>query len=194
MKTRRFRWLGSLLVAAFAIVAAVYLTGPFAASGHGSVLGDGLTGNWAVKTPRNDGTFSKVYFNLKQDGGKIVGTIRSTQFYYQITDSTGDGNGFTITGTMKDGTATRTVRYDGKLAGDELQLATRRRPEDKPTESVARRVPDGEGAMPAFCRFPPCTRSATTDSPNAAHGLEQLEPVQRPRERRGGPWRGRRHR
>ena len=113
-----------------------------------------LTANWAVKTPRNDGTVSKVYFNLKHDGQKINGTIRSTQFYYQISDSTGDADGFTITGTMKDGGTTRTVKYEGKLVGDELHLSTRRRPEDKPTESVARRVPDGEGALPAKLPLP----------------------------------------
>jgi hypothetical protein len=39
-----------------------------------------LTGNWAVKVDRKDGTFGKQYFNLKEAGGKITGTIRSTQF------------------------------------------------------------------------------------------------------------------
>ena len=55
---------------------------------------------------------------------------------------------------MRDGNSDRTVKYEGKLVGDELHLATRRRPEDKPTESVAKRVPDGEGAMPAKLPLP----------------------------------------
>lgn len=114
----------------------------------------GLTGNWAVKTPRPDGTIAKQYFDLAQVGGKIKGTIRSTQFFYTIADSTGDANGFTLTASMKDGTSDRTVKYEGKLVGDELRLSTRRRPEDKPTESVALRVPDGEGAMPAKLPLP----------------------------------------
>jgi alpha-galactosidase len=113
-----------------------------------------LTGNWAVKNARGDGTYSKVYFNLRQDGDKIRGTIRSTQFYYAVTDSTGDANAFTLTASMKDGKTDRTVKYDGKLIGDELHLSTRRRPEDKPTESVAKRVPDGEGLMPARLPLP----------------------------------------
>ena len=113
-----------------------------------------LTGNWAVKTPRNDGTFAKVYFNLKQEGVKITGSIRSTQFYYQIVESTGTSDEFTITGKMRDGKSDRSVEYDGKLVGDELHLSTRRRPEDKPTESVARRVPDGEGVLPAKLALP----------------------------------------
>jgi alpha-galactosidase len=55
---------------------------------------------------------------------------------------------------MRDGKSERTVKYEGKLVGDELRLSTRRRPEDKPTESVARRVPDGEGVMPARLPLP----------------------------------------
>jgi alpha-galactosidase len=113
-----------------------------------------LTGNWAVKTPRADGTISKVYFNLKQDGAKILGTVRSTQFFYTITDSTGGPDGFTLTASMKDGSSNRSVKYEGKLVGDELRLSTRRRPEDKPTETVARRVADGEGAMPPKLPLP----------------------------------------
>ena len=62
-----------------------------------------LTGNWAVKVNRQDGTWAKQYFNLKEDGGKITGTVRSTQFFYAITESTGDANGFTFTASMKDG-------------------------------------------------------------------------------------------
>jgi alpha-galactosidase len=114
----------------------------------------GLTGNWAVKVPRTDGTNQWGYFNLKHDGTKITGSIRVTQFYYTIKESTGGPDGFMITGTMRDGKSERTVKYEGKLVGDELRLSTRRRPEDKPTDSVARRVPDGEGTMPSRLPLP----------------------------------------
>jgi alpha-galactosidase len=110
---------------------------------------DQLTGNWAVKTPNGDNTFRTTYLNLKQEGSKITGSIRVTQFYYLITESTGVPEGFTLTGSMKDGTNTRTVKYEGKLVGDELHVLTRRRPDDKPNEMIARRVPAGEGALPA---------------------------------------------
>ena len=119
------------------------------------VPSSGLTGNWAVKVPRTDGTNQWGYFNLKHDGTKITGSIRVTQFYYTIKESTGGPDAFTIIGTMRDGKSDRTVKYEGKLVGDELQLSTRRRPEDKPTESVARRVPEGEGAMPTRLPLPP---------------------------------------
>lgn len=110
---------------------------------------DQLTGNWAVKTPNADGTFRTTYLNLKQDGSKITGSIRVTQFFYLITENTGGPEGFTLTGSMKDGKNVRSVKYEGKLVGDELHVLTRRRPEDKPNEMIARRVPAGEGELPA---------------------------------------------
>src|SRR5262252_2502951 len=57
-----------LRVAAVAIAVACLGTLAFAQTAPS------LTGNWAVKNARGDGTFSKVYFNLKQDGDKIRGT------------------------------------------------------------------------------------------------------------------------
>src|SRR5215831_16404432 len=108
-----------------------------------------LDGNWVVRTPNNDGTFRTTYLNLKQDGQKITGTIRVTQFFYKISESTGGPDGFTITGSMMDGKSERKVQYEGKLAGDQLQISTRRRPTDPPTQMTAVRAPAGEGAMPA---------------------------------------------
>src|SRR5436305_4439510 len=108
-----------------------------------------LTGNWVVRAPNADGTSRLTYFNLKQEGSRITGSIRVTQFYYLITESTGGPEGFTIIGTMKDGMTDRRVQYEGKLVGDELHIATRRRPDAPLTEMVAHRAPAGEGALPA---------------------------------------------
>jgi len=108
-----------------------------------------LTGNWAVRTPNNDGTFRTTYLNLKQEGSKITGTIRVTQFYYRITDNTGGPEGFVLNASMMDGKSERKVQYEGKLVGDELHISTRRRPQDNPTQMVAVRAPAGEGALPA---------------------------------------------
>src|SRR5205807_8426048 len=58
------------------------------------------------------------------------------------------------------GKSVRIVRYEGKLVGEELHLSTRRRPEDKPTEMVARRAPSGEGALPARLQLPPLHKVA----------------------------------
>src|SRR2546423_13421878 len=108
-----------------------------------------LTGNWVVRTDNKDGTFRTTCLNLKQDGQKITGTIRVTQFFYKISESTGGADGFTITGSMMDGKNERKVQYEGKLVGDELHISTRRRPTDNPTQMIAVRAPAGEGALPA---------------------------------------------
>src|SRR5262249_44782671 len=108
-----------------------------------------LTGNWVVRDSRAGDVSINTYFDLKQEGGRITGHIRATQFYYAVTESTGGPERFTLTATMKDGNSDRTVRYEGRLEGEELHLATRRRPEAPLTEVVARRAPAGEGAYPA---------------------------------------------
>src|SRR5689334_7546512 len=88
-----------------------------------------LSGNWVASQDMHDGTFRKTYFNLKQDGSKISGSIRATQFFYRIVESTGGPDGFTVTASMMDGRSERRVEYQGKLLGDDLQVATRRNPE-----------------------------------------------------------------
>src|ERR1700751_3743369 len=108
-----------------------------------------LTGNWAVRDPLPDGTFRTTYLDLHKDGSHITGTIRSGQFYYKIVESTDAPDGFSLTASLMDGTSERRVKYEGKLVGDELHLATRRRPDSELLEMVAHRAPPGEGAYPA---------------------------------------------
>jgi alpha-galactosidase len=135
-----------------------------------SCLATDLTGNWVVETPADDGTVRKAYFNLKQQDSRITGSIRVTQFYYTISESTGAPEKFTITGSMKDGSTGRHIVYEGKLIGDELHLATRRRPDEPLVEMIARRAPDGEGAMPA--RIPPPSLHKISDN-----GLVRIPPM-----------------
>ena len=114
-----------------------------------------LTGNWVVENPGADGVNRKTYFDLKQDGARITGHIRVTQFYYSIKESTGGADGFTITGSMMDaGHRERTVKYEGKLDGDTLRIGTRRRPDQPLTEMTAHRTESGEGAYPARLPLP----------------------------------------
>ena len=111
---------------------------------------DRLTGNWAAHNLNNtDGTTRSSYFNLKYDGSKISGTIRQTQFFYTIKESTGGTDGFTLIATMQDGRSERRVQFEGKLIGDELRIGRRTRPDVPITEMIARRAPSGEGALPA---------------------------------------------
>jgi len=107
-----------------------------------------LTGNWAASSPSNDGYVRKAYFNLKQDGDMITGTIRATQFFYKINKSTGGPEGFTLEASMMDGKSERKVTYEGKLIGNELQIGRRNRPDQPITFQMAQRVANGEGALP----------------------------------------------
>jgi alpha-galactosidase len=113
-----------------------------------------LTGNWAVDASNGDGAVRRSYFDLVQRGTRITGSIRTTQFYYPVVEGGGGADSFSITGTMQDGRTPRRVTYEGKLIGDELHLFTRRRPELPLTETIAHRVPEGEGAMPARVALP----------------------------------------
>src|ERR1700704_5277082 len=113
-----------------------------------------LTGNWVVRDPLPDGTFRTTYVDLHQEGSRITGTIRVTQFYFKIVESSGGSEGFTLTASMMDGTSERRVKYEGKLVGDELHVATRRRPDSELLQMVAHRAPPGEGAYPARLPLP----------------------------------------
>ena len=68
-----------------------------------------LTGNWVVSQDMHDGTERRTYFDLKQDGDRITGHIRATQFLYSIKESKGGAEAFTLVGSMMDGHAERTV-------------------------------------------------------------------------------------
>jgi len=136
----------------------------------GPCFAQGLTGNWAVKDPLPDGTFRTTYLSLKQDVERITGTIRVTQFYYKIAESTGNAEGFTLTGSMMDGASERRVKYEGKLVGEELHVSTRRRPDAPLIEMVAHRVPEGEGAYPARRPLPELHKVSD-------NGLERTPPM-----------------
>jgi alpha-galactosidase len=114
----------------------------------------GLTGNWLVATPNGDGTIRRTYFNLKQQGDRITGTIRATLHLYSITASTGGPENFTITAAMPLFGSERRVTYRGKLIGDELQV-TEVKSKGPGEKVVAHRVPESEGALPARIEPPP---------------------------------------
>jgi len=115
-----------------------------------------LTGNWVVHNVNTtEGAVRSSYFNLKHEGGKITGTIRTTQFFYTIKESTGGPEGFTLVATMLDGHSERRVQYEGKLVGDELKIGRRTRPDAPITEMIAKRAPADEGALPARIEPPP---------------------------------------
>src|SRR5262249_32003837 len=113
-----------------------------------------LTGNWVIREPQADGTSRNTYLDLKQEGSRITGTIRLTQFYYKISESPAAADGFTLIGSMMDGRNERRVTYEVKPAGDELRVTTRANANAAPVERIARRAPAGEGAFPARLPLP----------------------------------------
>jgi alpha-galactosidase len=113
-----------------------------------------LTGNWVVSQPMGDGTLRRTWLNLKQEGARIAGTIRLTQFFYTISESTGGPEGFTFTATLDDGHNRRSTRYTGRLDGDTLRLHAAGRDGAPGPELEARRAPAGEGAYPARLPLP----------------------------------------
>jgi alpha-galactosidase len=113
-----------------------------------------LTGNWVARNPLPDGTSRDTYLDLKQEGSRIAGHIRVSQFYYNIVESSGGPDTFILTGSMMDGHNERRVKYEVKLVGEELHVSTRRRPDSELIEMIALPAPPGEGALPARLSLP----------------------------------------
>jgi alpha-galactosidase len=113
-----------------------------------------LTGNWAVRNPQPDGTSRDSFLDLKQDGDHVTGTVRFTQFYFKIVESTVTPDGFTLTAaTIEPGNDYR-IKIEGKLVGEDLQLTVHRRPNAAPQQMVAHHAPVGEGTLPAYIAPP----------------------------------------
>lgn len=119
-----------------------------------ALFGADLTGNWLAATPNGDGTTRKVWLNLKDQNGHVTGTIRATQFFYQISESAGGPDHFTLRATVKDENQERRVTYDVTLSGDELRVAQVRSGTPGPP-ITARRVADTDGALPERVKLPP---------------------------------------
>jgi alpha-galactosidase len=115
---------------------------------------DDLSGHWVVCDPLPDGTFCTTYLDLRQEGARITGSIRVSQFYFRIVESTAAPDGFTLTGSMTDGTRERRVKYEVRLVSGELHVATRRHSDSPLIEMVAHRAPQGEGALPKRLPLP----------------------------------------
>ena len=117
-----------------------------------SFAGD-LTGNWLAASPNGDGTTRKIWLNLKQQDGRITGTIRATQFFYTISESTGGPDRFTLTATMPDEGHERRATYELIVSGNDLSVALVRN-NIAGTPVPAHRVAASDGALPARVTMP----------------------------------------
>ena len=70
------------------------------ASGIVQASAASLNGSWAVDNTNADGAVRKTYVTLDQQGRQISGSIRTTQFYYRITDGSGGPESFRLVGSM----------------------------------------------------------------------------------------------
>jgi alpha-galactosidase len=113
-----------------------------------------LTGNWLIATPNGDGTMRRTYLRLQQQGERITGTVRATLHLYTIDRSSGGPDNFTISAGMPILGSERRVTYQGRLAGEELQLVELLAKGPGPT-MIAHRVPEDEGRLPARIEPPP---------------------------------------
>jgi alpha-galactosidase len=129
-----------------------------------------LSGNWVVAAPQSDGAVRRAYFDLKQEGQRITGSIRVTQYHYSIKESTAGPDGFTLVGSMRDGPNERTTTYRVRLVGDALHISATGRSGAQATGMVAHRAPAGEGAYPARIQ-PPALR------PVPDNGLAKTPPM-----------------
>src|SRR5580658_1080525 len=112
-----------------------------------------LTGNWLAATPNGDGTTRRTWLHLKQQDGRITGTIRATQFFYTIADSSGGPDHYTLTAVIKDEGRERRATYEVTLTGDQLNVAQVRN--NAPgTAIAAHRVAEDDGALPKRVTLP----------------------------------------
>ena len=119
-----------------------------------AMLAADLTGNWMAAVASGDGTMRRTYLNLKQDGNKITGTVRTGQFFYNIDNANGGPDAFTLNVKMTDGNTERRTTVQVRLEGDELHVSLMGRGNTPSPAMSAHRVPPGEGAMPARIALP----------------------------------------
>jgi alpha-galactosidase len=113
-----------------------------------SALAADVTGDWLVSQPTSDGNVRKTYFDLRQDGNKITGSIHDSRSDRTIQDGTIDADG-KITLTTSGGSGSRPQpKIEGRLATDGLHFMMRRRPNEPAEDVIATKAPAGEGGVP----------------------------------------------
>ena len=98
-----------LLTVAFAL----FTTGAFAAD---------ISGKWTAETKGRDGETRTQTFDLKQDGGKLTGTVSSPMGDSQISDGKVDGDNVSFVVKVDRNGTEMTLPYTGKVSGNEIQF------------------------------------------------------------------------
>ena len=97
-----------------------------------SLLAADLTGKWVAEQPgRNGGPPRQTTFDLKQDGGKLTGTMTGgmgrgggggAPAAIEITDGKVDGDKVSFTIKRETPNGPMEMKYNGTVSGDELKL------------------------------------------------------------------------
>jgi alpha-galactosidase len=107
-----------------------------------------LTGNWLVKQESPDGNVRETYYDLKQDGANITGSMRSVSFDRKIQTGTIDGDGKVV--LIMQGQGNRPgQRVQAKFANGEFKVTMGGPRGTSPEELTATRAPAGAGGPPA---------------------------------------------
>ena len=88
-----------------------------------------LTGKWVAEQPgRNGGPPRQTTFDLKQDGGKLTGTMTGAgrgggaPQAIEITDGKVDGDKVSFTVKREGPNGPMEMKYNGTVSGDEMKL------------------------------------------------------------------------
>ena len=91
-----------------------------------------VSGKWVYEQPgRGGGDPVKVTLTLKNDGGKLTGSVSrpgrdGNAMETQISDGKVDGNNVSFKVTMQMGGNAMTSEYSGTMSGDEMKLKVSR--------------------------------------------------------------------
>jgi len=112
------------------------------------VIAADISGNWLAQVHQPDGNVRKTYYDLKQDGSRITGFMRSASFDRPVEGTIDDAGTVTLTAPSPGGNRPPMTMM-GKLQTDGLHVIMRGRPNAPAVEVVAAKVAAGEGGPPA---------------------------------------------
>lgn len=82
----------------------------------------GIDGKWTAEVPGRQGNTQTTTFNFKAEGEKLTGTMSGRQGDIAISDGTIKGNDVSFTVVREFNGNKITIKYVGKLSGDEIKF------------------------------------------------------------------------
>ena len=105
------------------------------------VLGADVTGKWKGETTGRDGRTREVLLDLKADGSKLSGTVQGPMGReFPISEGKVEGDQIRFALNVEFGGNPVKLQYSGKVAGEEIQLKSRREGAPRVNEFTVKRV------------------------------------------------------